>query len=147
MIEVGTMTEYDADVAAAMGKLLAVLSAKYNGEAVSRELLEEIIESPWHDVLLAFDGDELVGMASMSVLMGTLVQRVAYLEDFVVAKNKQGQGIGTTIWQEIIVWSKKKGCKRLEFTSSGKAEKAGAVEFYKKLGAEVRDTNCFRYEL
>lgn len=38
MIEVGTMTEYDADVAAAMGKLLAVLSAKYNGDAVSREL-------------------------------------------------------------------------------------------------------------
>lgn len=85
-------------------------------------------------MLLAFDGDELVGMASMSVVMGTLVQRVAYLEDFVVAKNKQGQGIGTTIWQEIIAWSKKKGCKRLEFTSSGKAEKAAPWNFIKNWG-------------
>ena len=59
----------------------------------------------------------------------------------------KGKGIGSQIWEEILNWGRKKGCKRLEFTSSGKGKKAHAVEFYKKKGAEIRDTNSFRIEL
>ena len=147
MIEVGVMTEYDGDVAEQMGKLLLDLSKSWSGDAVEREKIEEIIESPWHDQILAFDGDRLVGMATVSVVMGAKIGKNEYLEDFVVSASCQGKGIGSLIWEYILDWGRKKGCKRLEFTSSGKDKKSGAIAFYRKKGAEIRDTNFFRIEL
>ena len=63
MITVGAVTEYDGDVAEAMGKLRQQLSSRHDGSAISRELIEEIIESPYHDILIATDDDKVVGMA------------------------------------------------------------------------------------
>ena len=146
-LEIGVMTEYDGEVAAAMGQLLTNLSSHYDGEPVPRERLEDIIESPWHDVILAFERKELVGMASMTVIQGALVGRNAYLEDFVVAAGHEGQGIGSQIWEKILQWGHDKKCARLEFTSSGRGKKQGAVDFYLSKGAEKRDTNAFRVEL
>lgn len=147
MIEIGTMTEYDATVAEVMGKLLLDLSEDYTGEPIPREWIEEVIESPWHDVLLATDDGVVVGMASVSVVMGPLISYNAYLEDFVVSGVCQGKGIGSKLWEEILAWGRRKGCRKLEFTSSGKGKKQGAVEFYKTKGAEIRDTNAFSIEL
>lgn len=147
MLEIGPMTEYDAELAAAMGKLICDLQFDYDGAPVSRESIEEIIESPWHDILLAFDGDKLVGMASVSVVMGTLIGRNECLEDFVVSSECQGKGVGSQLWEAILEWGRAKGCTRLNFTSSGKDKKKGAVGFYLSKGANIRDTNAFRVEL
>lgn len=148
MIEIGPMTEYDADLAAEMGKLLTQLSTKWDGEPVDREWIETVIESPFHDQLLAFDEKgKLVGMATMSIVMGAKIGQNAYLEDCVVDAECRGQGIGTKMWQAVLDWSQKKECKRLEFTASGNEKKAGAAQFYKKMGADIYDTNFFRVEL
>ena len=147
MLEIGTMTEYDADVAATMGELLMDLSENYDGAPISREWIEDVIESSWHDVLLAIDEGEVVGMATVSVVMGSLIDRNEYLEDFVVSAKCQGKGVGSKLWEEILAWGRRKGCKKLEFTSSGKGKKRGAVEFYQSKGAEIRDTNAFSIEL
>ena len=147
MISIGIMTEYDPGIAEEMGRLLCDLSSSYDGEPVARELLEEIIDSPLHDIIVAFDDEKLVGMASVSVIMGALVNKNLYLEDFVVSHEFQHQGIGSKIWDAILEYGRQKGCRRLEFTSSGKGKKAGAVAFYQKHGAEIRDTNSFRVEL
>ena len=146
-LEIGPMTEYDADVAEALGKLLQALSSKYDGEPIEREWVEDIIESANHDILLAFDGDRLVATATVSIVMGPLVRKNVYLEDFVVDASCQGRGVGSQMFEAIKDWGRKHDCRRLEFTSSGKGKKAGAVEFYKKRGAEIRDTNSFRVEL
>lgn len=148
MIEIGTMSEYDAEVAEQMGTLLTQLSTKWDGSPVSREWIEDIIESPWHDQLLAFDEHgKLVGMATMSVVLGAKIGRNAYLEDFVVDSECRGQGIGTEMWSVIVDWGKAKGCNRLEFTASGANKKVGAVQFYLKRGVPIHDTNFFRLEL
>ena len=52
-ITVNPLMEYDADIAEKMGVLLKDLSSHYEGEAVPRETIEDIIESPWHDILVA----------------------------------------------------------------------------------------------
>lgn len=148
MIEIGPMTEYDAELAEKMGKLLTQLSTKWSGEPLDREWIEAIIESPYHDQLLAFDeNDNLVGMATMSVVMGAKIGQNAYLEDCVVDSECRGQGIGTKMWHAIVAWAKEKDCNRLEFTASGNEKKAGAANFYKKMGAGIYDTNFFRVEL
>ena len=69
MISIGEMTEYDPEIAEEMGRLLCDLSSSYNGEPVAREIIEEIIDSPLHDIIVAFDDEKLVGMASVSVIL------------------------------------------------------------------------------
>lgn len=146
-IEIGLMTEYDAEVAEAMGRLLQTLSSKYDGAPIEREWIEDVIESANHDILLAFVEDELVGVATVSIVMGPLVGKNVYLEDFVVDASCQGQGIGGKVFEAVKEWGRQHDCRRLEFTSSGRGKKAGAVEFYQKRGAEIRETNAFRVEL
>lgn len=146
-MKISVLMEYDADIAEQMGKLLMDLSSHYEGESVAREVIEDIIESPWHDIIVMMDEDKLVAMASVSVIMGSLINKNLYLEDFVVSSEYQHQGLGTQMFEAIMAWGKRKGCRRLEFTSSGKGKKAGAVKFYQKMGAEIRDTNSFRIEL
>lgn len=147
MIEIKALDKYDDVLAAKMGLILKDLSSKWDGSPVSEEWIREVIASPYHDELLAYDGEELVGMASVSLVLGAKIDRNAYLEDFVVSAGHQGKGIGGLMWNAILDWARKKGAKRLEFTSSGKDKKSGAVAFYLKKGAEIRDTNFFRVEL
>ena len=154
MIKIERLKKYDEGLAVEMGKLLMQLSTKWDGSPVSREWIENVLESPWHDELVAFDeSGKLVAMASMSVVMGAKIIRNAFLEDFVVDAQCRGQGVGTKMWNAILDWGREKKCKRLEFTASGNEQKAGAGMFYLKKcrdygsGAGIYDTNFFRVEL
>ena len=146
MITVGAVTEYDGDVAEAMGKLRQQLSSRHDGSAISRELIEEIIESPYHDILIATDDDKVVGMAIVSIVMATLDRNV-YMEDLVVDAECRGKGVGGKLLDAVKDWGRAHGCRRLEFTSSSREKKEGAKGFYESHGAEVRETNAFRAEL
>jgi ribosomal protein S18 acetylase RimI-like enzyme len=146
MITVGAVTEYDGDVAEAMGKLRQQLSSRHDGSAISRELIEEIIESPYHDILIATDDDKVVGMAIVSIVMATLDRNV-YMEDLVVDAECRGKGVGGKLLDAVKDWGRAHGCRRLEFTSSSREKKEGAKGFYESRGAEVRETNAFRAEL
>lgn len=146
MIEIGPVTEYDPEVAAAMGKLRQQLSARHDGSAISRDLIEELIESPYHDILIAADDGKVVGMTIVSIVMATLDRNV-YMEDLVVDSECRGKGVGGKLLDAVQDWGRAHGCRRLEFTSSSREKKAGAKGFYESHGAEVRDTNAFRAEL
>ena len=146
MINIGPMTEYDPDVAEAMGKLRQQLSTRHDGSAIDRNRLEELIESHYHDVLLAVDNDKVVGMVIVSVVMTTLEQNV-YMEDLVVDAECRGKGIGGKLLEAVKEWGRAKGCRRLEFTSSNRDGKVGARGFYESHGANVRDTDFYRVEL
>jgi ribosomal protein S18 acetylase RimI-like enzyme len=146
MIEIGLMTEYDGDIAEAMGRLRQQLSARHDGSAIAREVIEELIESHYHDVIMALDDGKLVGMVIVSTVMATLDRNV-YMEDLVVDEAYRGQGIGGKLLEAVKEWGRNHGCRRLEFTSSNRDKKEGAKGFYESHGAEVRDTNFFRVEL
>ena len=146
MIEIGPMTEYDGDVAERLGVLRRQLSTKYDGSPLPRETLEDIIESPYHDLLLAVDGDEVVGMVVVSIVMMT-TRRNVYMEDLVVDENRRGQGIGGDMLEAVKDWGRKKGCQRLEFPSTSRENKEGAIKFYEGHGIMLRDTGQYRAEL
>ena len=147
MIEIKRLAKYNEELAAEMGKLLMDLSPNAQGAPVDKGWIEDIIASPWHDQLMAYDGDKLVGMATVSVVMGAHMRRNAYLEDCVVSKECQGKGTGGLLWDAVVEWGREKGARRLEFTSSGQDKKGSAVGFYIHKGAKIRETNPFRYEL
>lgn len=146
MIEIGPVTEYDGDVAEAVGKLRAQLSSRHDGSAIEREKIEELIESPYHDILIAADEGKVVGMVIVSVVLATLDRNV-YMEDLVVDSECRGKGVGGMLLEAVKDWGRNKGCRRLEFTSSNRDGKAGARGFYESHGAEVRETDFYRVEL
>ncbi len=146
MIEIGSMTEYDGEIAEAMGRLRQQLSARHDGSPIVREVLEELIESPYHDVLMALDDGKMVGMVIVSIVMATLDRNV-YMEDLVVDAECRGQGVGGKLLDAVIEWGRRKGCRRLEFTSSNRDNKTGARDFYESHGAVVRETDFYRVEL
>lgn len=146
MPEVKKLEKYSAEVAELVRGLQVQLSrsGKDKGE-IPREWFEEVINSPFHDLLLAYDEGKVVGMASLSLIMGAGIRKNAYLEDFVVDANVRGRGIGELLWNAMIDWAKEKGAKRMEFTCGEGREAAQA--FYQKHGAEKYNTNFFRVEL
>ncbi len=140
------LDKYTLETADAIRKLLVQLSrsGKDRGE-IPKEWFDELIDSPYHDMILALEDDKIIGIATVSIHMGPIVRKNVYLEDFVTDASVRGRGVGSAIWNEIIKWGQEKGCNNLEFTCGNGREVA--QEFYKNHGAEIYDTNFFRKKL
>ena len=146
-MKITKLEKYIPEAADQIRQLLIQLSrsGKDRGE-IPREWFDNLIASPYHDMLLAYDDDnKIVGIATLSIVMGPIVRKVAYLEDFVTDASHRSQGIGSQLWDAILMWAKEKGCTELCFTSGHGREAAQA--FYLKRGAEIYDTNYFRKQL
>ncbi|MBR3230786.1 GNAT family N-acetyltransferase [Candidatus Saccharibacteria bacterium] len=140
------LIKYDQETANRIRELLIQLSrsGKDRGE-IPREWFESIIASPYHDMLLAYDeNNQIIGMATLSIIMGPIIKKAAYLEDFVTDASVRGQGIGGKLWEAMLDWAKVQNCTELCFTSGHGREAAQA--FYQKRGATIYDTNYFRYK-
>lgn len=138
------LNEYNPAVAQRIRELLIQLSrsGKDRGE-IPEQWFTDLINSDSHDMLLAYDDDgKIVGIATLSVTMGPITRKNAYLEDFVTDSTVRGQGVGSALWDEMLKWAATKGCKNLVFTSGHGREQA--QQFYLKKGAEIYDTNFFR---
>jgi len=143
-MKITTLTEYTPETAQRIRELLIQLSrsGKDRGE-IPEEWFNDLIASNYHDMLLAInDAGKIIGIATLSVIMGPIVRRVAYLEDFVTDSSVRGQGVGTQLWDAMLDWARTKHCTELCFTSGHGREAAQA--FYQKKGAEIYDTNYFR---
>ncbi len=138
------LTEYTPETATRIRELLIQLSrSKKDRGEIPREWFDELIASNHHDMLLAIDdNDKIIGIATLSIIMGPIARKIAYLEDFVTDESVRGQGVGSTLWQAMLDWAAEKGCLELNFTS-GQGREA-AWKFYQEKGAEIYDTNFFR---
>ena len=146
-MHISTLTQYTPETARRIRELLIQLSrsGKDKGE-IPEQWFTDIINSPWHDLLIATDDDgKIIGLACMSVIMGPGIRKNSYLEDFVTDNQVRGQGIGSALWQEMLNWAKAHGCQNFEFTCGHGRETA--QQFYKSKGAEIYDTNFFRLSL
>ena len=146
-MKVERLETYSVETAERMRELVRQLSrsGKDKGE-IAEEWFQEVIESPWHDVLVAKDEEgRIVGMANVSVVMGAGIGKNAYLEDFVTDAEVRGKGVGSMLWEAILAWAEEKGCRNLEFTCGNGRE--NAQEFYRRHGAEVYETNFFRRKI
>lgn len=146
MVEIKRLEKYIPEVGRQVRELLIELSRSGKDKGgIPEEWFQDIIASPWHDLLIAEEDGEILGMAAMSVMMGPGIRKNAYLEDFVVSAKTRGKGVGGKLWDEMIKWAREKGAKRFEFTC-GQGREAAHV-FYKKHGAEIYETDFFRVEL
>lgn len=137
------LDHYTPTIADQIRQLLIQLSrsSQDKGE-IPKSWFDDIISSPYHDLLVAEKDDQIIGIACLSVVMGAGINKNAYLEDFVTDSNVRGQGVGSALWQAAIDWAATKGCINLEFTCGHGRE--SAQQFYLSHGAKIYDTNFFR---
>lgn len=139
--KISIVSSADSRVVDGLNNLLVQLSPN---ESIDINRLEKIISSDTSGIIVAEIDGKIVGMATVNVIQ-KLTSNKAELEDFVVDEDQRGKGIAKTLWNAVIEWSKEKDVKYLEFTSRPSRE--AAQNFYKKMGAEIRDTNFFRYKI
>lgn len=137
-IHVHKLETYSPEDAAAIGKLMPVLSARLTDEPIGEELLREIIESPHHEQLVARIDARIVGAATLSVILGTAAGKQGWLNDFVT--DPATKGVGSALWNEMGAWCRDNGIEALNFTSH--PNKTAAQVFYASR-AERRQTNVF----
>lgn len=145
-MKITTLSKYTPETAARIRELMVQLSrsGKDKGE-ISQKWLEEIINSPYHDILIALDdNNKIVGIASLSIIVN-LRDKKAYLEDFVTDSAARGQGIGSALWSEMLKWATTHNCTELDFTSG--YDRAAAHQFYLNHDAKIYDTAFFRKKL
>lgn len=143
-MKITTLTSYTPEIATRIRELLIQLSrsGKDRGE-IPKAWFDDLISSNSHDMLLALDDTgRIIGIATLSITMGPITRKNAYLEDFVTDSTVRGQGIGSALWDAMLDWASKKGCQNLVFTCGHGRE--ASQEFYKHHGAEIYDTNFFR---
>lgn len=137
------LTKYLPEDAAAIGRLMPFLSQKLSDMPISEDLLTQIIESPYHEQIVARLDGKIVGAATLSIIMGPAVGRQARLESFVTDPEIRGQGIGSKIWAEALRWCVERQVD-LEFTSN--PSRKSAHKFYLARGAEIRNTTVFHVQ-
>lgn len=133
-----TLKNYTPDDAEQIRGLLKQLSrsGKDRGE-IPKSWFNDLIASPYHDLLIAREeptektagivpqnqdsdlenpspdssskGGKIIGVACLSVLMGPIVRKNAFLEDFVTDESVRGQGVGTALWDAMLDWARAKG--------------------------------------
>ena len=129
-----------ADVPA-LSDLLSVLFSEESefaqNEAAQQKGLARIINnSEIGAVLVARDGDQVVGMVSILFTVSTaLGEKVALLEDMVVSPTVRGTGVGTKLLVEAISLARTEGCKRVTLLTDRSNE--AAQRFYAKQGFVV----------
>ncbi len=143
-VEVERLRKYSENDAIQLGSLMSYLSEKFTGEPVDKELLKTIIESPYHDQLVARMEGRIIGAATMSLMMGAGAGKKGHLEDFIIEPDMRRQGIGSKIWSEMMNWCREQEVD-LEFTSSSK--RTAAHNFYIDHGAQVRETSVFNVDI
>jgi len=110
-------------------------------ELTAADLLKDGFESnPAFKCFVAEKEDKIAGIAIVYMRYSTWKGKILHLEDLVVSKNYRGQGIGTSLLDEVVKYGKQLGVKRVNWEVLDWNEPA--INFYEKKGAKVlRDWN------
>jgi GNAT superfamily N-acetyltransferase len=94
-------------------------------------------------VLVAEEGEEIIGMCSVQTLISTAQGGpVGLVEDLIVRKDHRGNGIGTRLLSAIFRWCKTKNISRLQLLRD--ADNESALKFYACSGWSSTRLVCMR---
>jgi ribosomal protein S18 acetylase RimI-like enzyme len=125
---------------------LAVLLPQLNPSlpTPSLEHLAAVMADPSATLLLARDGQHIVGIAAV-VVYTTPIWLKARIEDVVVDAAARGRGVGEALVAECIEVARRRGAGIVELQSARSREAANRL--YPRLGFALRDSNVYRLTL
>jgi ribosomal protein S18 acetylase RimI-like enzyme len=106
--------------------------------------VRELIDDPAVTVLLARDGADIVGTATV-IIYTTPFWIKARIDEVVVDQAARGKGVGEALVNACLDIARKRGAQVAEL-QSGKQRDA-ANRLYRRLGFELRESNLYRISL
>ncbi len=103
-----------------------------------------MILSPATDVLVASDGDAIVGALTLVVFRLPTGVR-AWIEDVVVDDSARGRGVGEALSRFALDLARSKAAKTVDLTS--RPSRQAANRLYQRIGFVARTTNVYRLDL
>jgi ribosomal protein S18 acetylase RimI-like enzyme len=140
-VRIETVRAVTDDLVAAVGRLLPQLS---RAAPPGRERLAEIVGSPANTLLVARDGDTIVGML-MLVTFPLPTGLRARIEDVVVDRAARGRGVGAALSRAALDLAAERGAATVDLTS--RPSRAAANRLYERLGFERRDSRMYRFRV
>jgi ribosomal protein S18 acetylase RimI-like enzyme len=141
-VEISLVDFVSDSLVEAFGRLLPQLSS--SAASVSRADLESIVASPATSLLVAREGDAVLGTLTLAVFRIPTGVR-AWIEDVVVDESARGRGVGEALTLDAVVRARAAGARSVELTSRPTRETANRL--YRRLGFEERETNVLRLSL
>ncbi len=110
------------------------------------ERLQRLIADPAVTLLVAKDGDEIVGTTTV-VVYTTPFSIKARLDEVVVDESARGQGIGEALVRAALEIGREKGAQVAELQSGRGPNREAAHRLYFRIGFKLRDSDLMRIEL
>jgi len=139
--EVGQATEA---LHAAMARLLPQLNSTLPLPSMKR--LQAMMDDPDVTLLLARDGDSIVGTATV-IVYTTPFWLKARLDEVVVDASARGKGVGEALVNACLDVARRRGAQVAELQSGRGEAREAANRLYRRLGFQLRDTNVYRLVL
>lgn len=104
--------------------------------AQSRGLARILADPAVGHIFVARREERVLGMVSLLYTVSTaLGERVAWLEDMVVANDARDSGVGSALLEHALAFAQQHGCRRITLLTDG--DNLNAQQFYGRQGFEV----------
>jgi GNAT superfamily N-acetyltransferase len=144
LLVVEAVTEATPEIHAALAGLLPQLNPKL--AVPDMERLRRLVADPAVTLLVALDGDEIVGTTTV-IVYTTPFWIKARLDEVVVDATARGKGVGEALVKAALDVGRRRGAQVAELQSGRGPHRAAAHRLYERLGFRIRDTDVMRMEL
>jgi GNAT superfamily N-acetyltransferase len=141
-MQVEEVFQVTPEVHEALARLLPQLNAKLPVPTVER--LQAIMADPAVTLLVARDGQEIIGTTTL-IVYTTPFWIKARLDEVVVDESARGKGVGTALVKASLEIAREKGVEVVELQSG--VQREAANKLYPSLGFKLRETNVYRIVL
>ena len=142
MVRIESVSEATPEVRAALAHLLPQLNSQLPVPTMER--LRAIIADPAVTLLLARDGEQIVGTTTV-IVYTTPFWIKARLDEVVVDEPARGKGVGAALVKASLDLAREKGVEVVELQSGVRREEANRL--YPRMGFTIRETNVYRIVL
>src|ERR1700682_794982 len=139
MVRIEAVTEATPEVHAPLPHLLPQLNPQLPIPTMER--LQAIISDPAVTLLLARDGQQIVGTTTV-IVYTTPFWIKARLDEVVVDESARGKGVGAALVSAALDVARAKGAQVAELQSGVQREAANRL--YPRMGFKPRETNVYR---
>jgi GNAT superfamily N-acetyltransferase len=143
-LRVEAVTAATPEIHAALARLLPQLNPKL--VLPDMERLRRLVADPAVTMLVALDGDEIVGTTTV-IVYTTPFWIKARLDEVVVDAGARGKGVGEALVKAALDVGRKRGAQVAELQSGRGPQRAAAHRLYERLGFRIRDSDVMRIEL
>lgn len=143
-VDIEEVTAATPEIHAALTWLLPQLNPTL--QVPTMERLQALMADPDVTLIVAREGDEIVGTATV-IVYTTPFWIKARLDEVVVDGSARGKGVGEAIVRACLEVGKRKGAQVAELQSGRGPARLAAHRLYKRIGFEIRDSDIFRINL